>query len=236
MYDPLKKITLREMIVERIKELIIAQKIKPGEKLPSERELARQMRVSRSAVREAIMVLSSLRLVEVRQGEGTFVNKITIDSIVDQTILGLLVAKDINLKLFEVRRAIETNTAAIAAERATPSDLEKIFQQMVLMEDFISQRSRGYLKADFDFHLAIAKATQNEIFVHILSSFAGSLVKCWEQTLFDKQILERAQNYHRKIFSCIEARDSEGATEAMHGHLDFLEEALEQLEGSLGEK
>jgi len=116
------KTRVSEGIIEQVRDLITSGRLKPGDRLPAERELAHTLSVSRSAVREGIRALESLGIVEARAGQGTFVAPPQRDAITNS----LFRARDTQRKLFEVRRVLEPGLAGLAARRARPEQLEKM--------------------------------------------------------------------------------------------------------------
>ena len=125
-FTPIKTKRLYEEIVEQIKQLITDGKLKPGDKLLAERELAEQFQVSRASVREAIRTLEMLGVIDIRPGEGTFVRRTGADDIIRPLAMFLAVERSSLLDMFEMRRIFETANASLAAERATQEELDQI--------------------------------------------------------------------------------------------------------------
>ncbi|MDP2778208.1 MAG: FadR/GntR family transcriptional regulator, partial [Anaerolineales bacterium] len=167
MYLPIQSERLYEQIVSQIEQRIEAGDLKVGDQLPSERELAEQFAVSRTAVREAVKALRQKGLVEIRPGRGTFITNGTTDSI--RNSLGLLMifgGKDGSINLVEVREILEPEIAALAATRIT-NEYIAVMQEAVEVMDRALADVDVFVEADLDFHLALAEATQNP-FIPIL--------------------------------------------------------------------
>lgn len=233
VFKPIRPKKISEEIVSQIRLLISEGHLKPGERVPSERELATLLGVSRPSVREAIMVLEAMGLVESRQGGGTFVRSLTEATLADP--LTSMVEKNPKLlhALAEVRMGLETWSAFLAAQRATSEDialLEQLFREME------KQASSGGWDADVDarFHYAITSATHNTIQLHVLNTIHGlfhhtiqvALMEFYRKEGYVKLLLKQ----HLDILKAIQQRDAEAARQAMLAHLELVEEKMRQLE------
>lgn len=230
---PLKKITLREMLVDRIKELIEEGKLLPGQKLPSERELGIQMNVSRSVVREALMVLSSLDVVESRQGEGTFIKEAISSNFINCNLFGLLIDKEIYLSLFEVRKSIESAIVAKAVERAAEDDFKNFSNNIILLNKHLNANNYlNFITADMGFHKMIAKATHDDILIDLSTNTTGLFMKFWTKMAAinsdDKFNSFRGNvlNQHSNIYKQIQKRNKQEAIKAMEEHMLHEHQAI----------
>ncbi len=227
MLQPVRKVNLPNLVVERIKELIAEGELKPGSQLPAERQLTQELGVGRSTVREAIRVLEALGIVEVRPGHGTFVRERTED--ITDTPLGswLLLHREDLLEHFEVRQVIEPGAAYLAAQRATKEDIQAMRKTLEEMKEKIDKGDlAGVILADSSFHHKIAKATRNRTLMYLMDTFVKYLKEGWKATL---RIPDRAQKSipeHGKILQAIEEKNPEAARQAMEQH---LKNALEDL-------
>ncbi len=230
VFQPIKPKKISEEIVEQIKQLISSGDLKPGERVPSERELATMLGVSRPSVREAIMILEAMGFLESRQGGGTYVRSLTERTIADplSNIVGSKEPK-ILLALTEVRMGLETWSAYLAAERATD---EQVTQLRNLYSTMEKQAAEGGWDAEIDakFHYVITEATQNTIQVHVLdtihSLFQTTIMVALTEFYQKEGYLERLLTHHRDIFEAIEARDPERAQKAMRIHLQMVEQKM----------
>ncbi|MDI3535465.1 MAG: GntR family transcriptional regulator, transcriptional repressor for pyruvate dehydrogenase complex [Thermosediminibacterales bacterium] len=228
---PIKRQTICDQIVEQIKEMIKNGDLKPGDKLPGERDLANLFNVGRSSVREALIVLNSLGLIR-KTTEGSFVNNVSIYEHLETAYKSALNEIDF-AELIEARRLIETTTAELAAQKANEEDI-------VLLEEILSEMSdenleqKEFAKLDSEFHLNIALSSKNKIlyeFLNIVSELLESLVekRLWNYKSFRiKQILKE----HHQILDAIKSKDSLKAREYMYKHLmtaeDFLKKDKQQ--------
>src|SRR5208282_4095116 len=179
---PAQRISLSDNIVEQLTGLIAREELKPGERIPSEKQLCLQFGVGRTSVREALKSLSVIGILESHAGDGTFVSA-SYDRYLERAFQwGLLLDRKAVNDLGETRLLLETHTTYLAARRATADDLAAMERAVQGMEDYVADRKR-YLEHDLQFHLLIAQATQNTILGNLLSTIRGYLQNWAEQTL-----------------------------------------------------
>lgn len=233
VFKPIRPKKISEEIVAQIKLLISEGELKPGERVPSERELANLLGVSRPSVREAIMVLEAMGLIESRQGGGTFVRSLTETTLADP--LSNLVEKNPKMlhALAEVRMGLETWSAYLAAQRATEEEIATMRELVAEME---RQAASGGWDAEVDtrFHYAITTATHNTIQLHVLNTIHGlfhTTIMVALTEFYRKQgYIEMLLQHHRTILDRIAARDPEGARAAMTEHLELVRTKMQQLD------
>lgn len=229
MYTPIQSERLYEQIVQQIERRIVAGELKIGDQLPSERELAEQFAVSRTAVREAIKALREKGLVEILVGRGTFIANGTTDVV--RHTLDLLMKFDTSkgfMKLVEVREILEPEIAALAATRITDEYILAMQEAMDKMEASIDDVEE-FVEADLDFHLALAEATQNPIIPALLDPIIDLLREQRIQTTQIKGVAQHGQYNHKIIIEAVKRRDSNAAREAMRRHLEQIRADSEQL-------
>src|SRR6266851_3407107 len=124
--EPINSPRIYEEIVRQIRTLISEGKLKSGDRLPPERDLAERFRVSRASVREALRSLESMGLIEIRLGEGTFVREISVDSLIEPLALVILTQREAVGELFEARRLLEPPIAGLAARRSTKEEVQEM--------------------------------------------------------------------------------------------------------------
>ncbi|TCS82091.1 FadR/GntR family transcriptional regulator [Tepidibacillus fermentans] len=218
-----------ERVAEQLKEMILDGTLKPGERLLSVRELAEELQVGRSAVREALSALSAMGLIEIRQGEGTFVKKFSEADLLSFDVSDQLIDIDQIKSLMEVRKIIEVSAVELAAQRRTNEDLFHLEEALNRMKEDLKTLDENEA-ADWMFHYAIAKATKNNMLVHIIESISDSIkknLKTNRKILFSlpgtpEQLLEE----HSNIFHAIEKRDSQEARKLMLEHLQRVEDKI----------
>lgn len=217
---------LYRQIADQLAELIRRGEFKPGDRLPSERELSVQFNVSRASVREALIALEIDGLVDVRVGLGVFVNAAPAAN--SQTAA---LGEPGPFEVLSARYLIEGETAALAARDGSAQDHARIRETLQMMAEEVKGTGVG-LNADALFHLRIAEASGNSALVHLvhqLWSFRYSAMFRKLDEHFDS--LERHQEAiaeHRRLVEAIERRDADGARAAMIVHLDTVRAALER--------
>jgi GntR family transcriptional regulator, transcriptional repressor for pyruvate dehydrogenase complex len=221
---PAQRSSLSDDIVEQITGLIAREVLKPGERIPSEKQLCQQFGVGRTSVREALKSLSVIGILESRAGDGTFVSA-NRDRYLERALQwGLLLDRKVVNDLIETRLLLESHTTYLAARRATAADLAAMERAIEGMEESVSDPKR-YLEHDLRFHLQIAQVTQNTILGNLLSTIRGYLQSWVEQTLAtsppdhptSRALLTIKQ--HKKILSALKKRRANDARRAMREHI-----------------
>lgn len=167
LYIPIKPKRISDEIVEQLKSLIFEAKLKPGDKLPPERDLAKSLNVSRVSLREALNALQSMGLLEIQQGNRSFVRPITTRSIHDPLVSFTKSSLSKILEIFKVRKYLKIGSVSLAAELATSDEIKQLEKILEKMEEDLKKNRLG-AKADLNFHSAIAKATHNQAYSHIM--------------------------------------------------------------------
>lgn len=230
VFKPIRPKKLSEEIVDQIKELISRGELRPGQRIPSERDLASFLGVSRPSVREAIMVLEAMGFLESRQGGGTYVRSLADVTMADP-LASMVERRDPRMlhALTEVRIGLETWSAYLAAKRAEDSEIERLRELYNIM---VEQSSSGGWDAevDFQFHLTITAATHNTLQVHVLDTiqnlFQTTISVALSEFYTKEGYIELLLNHHREIYEAIAARDPERARDRMMEHLTLVEEKL----------
>jgi DNA-binding FadR family transcriptional regulator len=218
---------LYQRVAEQIARLIGGGEYRPGDRLPPERDLARQLGISRPTVREAMVALELAGLVEVRTGAGTYVTARPTEARLLPLWLGDTGPGPI--ELIEARRAIEPVIAAAAANRAGADDIAAIEATLLDMEH--SADSHSFRAADRRFHQRIAQATGNGVFVGMVDSlwsqmFTPIFERLGRRTGLLPERRDMAHDEHSVIVAAIVARDPEGAHRAMDVHLGNVQTIL----------
>jgi GntR family transcriptional regulator, transcriptional repressor for pyruvate dehydrogenase complex len=221
---PISHKRISDLVFDQLCDLIIRGDYKPGQKIMTERELARALSVSRTSVREAINKLVTLRFLEHRQGQGTFV--CAVDEAIKIPLDAVMQAQDASLVDFlEMRMGIECTDAFLAAQRSDAADLAAIERAINAMEGDIKAGGLG-TDGDLAFHLAIASATKNPLQVYIVKNVAEFLHMGIRENLLhlyqEPANIEEILAQHRAIYMNIRSKDAEAAFEAMRRHIDFV--------------
>lgn len=214
-----------EEVADRLRQWIQAD-LKPGDKLPPERELVERFGVSRSSVRDAIHKLQSAGFVETRHGVGTVVCDPSQYAAVVPLTSVLTRKSDLVAELMDVRRIIEPPLAARAALHATDEEIAAMEQILKRQADRV-RRGEPCIEEDSEFHYAIALAAHNSIVVKLLDTLMGLLQPTREKQL---QINNRPKSSlagHLKVLDAIKRRDAESAESAMRQHIEQVEAIIQ---------
>ncbi len=213
-----------ELTRKLVDHLVTDGRLKPGDRLPSERQLAETLGIGRSAVRDAIRSLSLLGLIEVRQGSGSYVKEPDSEVLPQIIEWGMMLGERNIMDLIEARSHIETAVASLAAERKSSDDLEAIKRHLDAMS---SATSTGeFVEADVAFHIALAKAAGNSVFLDIITS-AQSLLRVWITRVIDAaDSTDSFHSEHFAVFEAISVGDAEGARVFMQRHMDHASKEL----------
>lgn len=219
-----------ELIVEQINVLCLEKNLQPGDRLPSERDLASLFGVSRNSIREALKGLESIGVLEIRQGGGSFLAASKRDELGNElsTHIGDTKALLID-EMLELRRAFEVEAASLAAQRATPENLEAIRQVLSQMADATTDPELG-VQADLDFHLQVAYATKNQLLIDLM----GTLAKRMEENIratrrhrfTDPSRHQDTLKEHEEIYLAIADGNSELAKQLMEKHISQIRSEL----------
>jgi GntR family transcriptional repressor for pyruvate dehydrogenase complex len=224
-YTRIKQGRIYEGVVDQLQDLIVSERLQPGDRLLPERELAQRFGVSRTAVRDAIRVLSERGLVDVRPGAGTFVVREISDTVVESMGLLFQIEKSSHEALHEVREILEVEMAGIAAERATEADLEKIERAFEEMQSNIHDLAY-FIEADLAFHLAIAEATHNKMFLLLLNPIIDMLQESRRMIVTVPGGPIRALEHHHQVVDGIRRKEKAKAREAMSQHMQQIAEDI----------
>jgi GntR family transcriptional repressor for pyruvate dehydrogenase complex len=228
---PVVKTSISDEIVEQIITLISRGDLKPGQRLPSERELCKNFGAGRSSLREALRCLCIVGVLNARVGEGT---SVAVDG---AKFLGKIVEWRVMTEqhdienLMEVRIALEGVTAASAALRCDEKDLLKIDALMKKMEAVTKKDEKHFAPLDLEFHVTLAEASQNFLIVDLIAMIRGQLEKALSRVLLLPNARPLSFKEHLAIVSAIKRHDPEAAREAMQIHLDA---ALKRYHNALG--
>ena len=225
-----KKKRAYEDIVEQIRSVIEKGKLNRGDQLPNEKELSEAFNVSRSTVREAILSLETMQLVDRRQGDGTYVIASSEEALIRPLAMALFQEKDDIIDVFALRKIIEPEVAQLASKHATPEAID-------LLEKIISDQENEFAEAetpfrsDSDFHQVLAKMTGNKVLERLLSALVGLLGKTRQKYLQTEERRQESITGHRAILAAIKSGRGTAARRAMILHLEGVEKTLFKKKG-----
>lgn len=230
VYKQIKPKKIYEEVAEAILHMIQTGQLKPGDKLDSVQQLAENFQVGRAAIREALTALRAMGLIEMKQGEGTYVREFDPAMLSFPISAAILMSKEDVAHLLEVRKLLEVGAAGLAARKRTEEDLRAMQSALAQMREVIGDEELGE-KADFLFHMAIAEATKNPLLVSLMNNVSGMMMETMRETrriwLFAKQTTtEQLLEDHIAIFEAIREQNIELAQERMKDHLGHVEKVL----------
>ena len=211
---------LTMQVVDHVRQLVANGELKPGDRLPPERELARKLKISRSSLRAGIGFLSAMGVLKSRHGAGTFVatGPPALDSS-SLTVLGALHGF-LPWQMFEARLVIEASVASLAAERATGEHIAELAEEVAEMYASMDD-PQEYLIHDIRFHRTIARASGNPILGALMETITASLYDTRRMTVDNSSDLKESAEMHREVYRAIRSRNPPAAKHAMEQHLNL---------------
>ena len=211
--------SVTEHAIDKIRERIVSGAWGAGDRLPKESELAGELGISRNSLREAVRALSQLRVLEVRQGDGTYVSSLEPGLLLESTgFISHLLLGETELELYEVRRILEAAAAALAAGRIDAQEKVDLGQSLERMR--AAQSVEELVEADVAFHALIAKAAGNTVLTSLLASLSTRTmrIRLWHGRAAD-DALEETREEHRRIYEALIAGDPELARATATAHI-----------------
>ncbi|MGB9860312.1 MAG: FadR/GntR family transcriptional regulator, partial [Moorellaceae bacterium] len=214
-------------VVDEIKNRIFEGRLKPGDKLPAERELAEMLGVSRTSVREALKMLAAEGLVNIKHGQGVFIAEQDPDAYLQQFAKRIFVSPRVIKDLFEIRKVLEPVAAMWVAQRAGEQEISKLADLIRQTKEQLGKLKSGRLSLlashDSQFHYDLARATGNSVLVRIVESLLDLLADSRSQTLSIPGRGEASVTEHEAIVEALLQRDANAAAAAMLRHLENVE-------------
>jgi len=223
--DSIKRIPVIDQSIDVIKAYIMEGNLKAGDFLPPEMELCKQLGIGRSTLREGIKTLEIQGFVRKKHGVGMMIVNESDQAALEMLQLMLKRNGSSTMELMEVRYAIELRTAKLAAINASKADVIEIGGHVQIMQNNISTIEE-YVKADINFHQAVAKASHNTVFEFMLNTIRPLLEEMIHETLKFEHRPELSMKYHEKIFEAIKTKSPEKAVEAIKEHLQATNRML----------
>lgn len=229
VFSPIKTTKIPDEVYKQIVTLISSGEIKPSEKLPSERDISAELGVSRQSVREALYRAETMGLIEVKQGEGSFVRSSISNKLKAplEVILGEQAERV--FEFLEIRKLFEGWCAEKAATAAKDEDLKQIKDILDRMKE-LKTTDKQWEETDLKFHFAVVSAAHHVIAIHIMEALKVSFT-----TFFDfRQMLEKIDKkellwqHHYEIYEAIKQRKGRLARQNLIDHLDFIEETIRE--------
>jgi GntR family transcriptional regulator, transcriptional repressor for pyruvate dehydrogenase complex len=208
---------------------IVTAGLQPGDRLPPERQLMKDLGVGRSSVREAIRKLQAVGVLESRMGSGTYLVRIVSpDAIHIPLTLDVTTLRDRLLQTLDVRRGLELEASALAAERRTARDLTQLEERLVEMERVHHEKGTAG-REDLAFHLAIYDSTRNPLFRQLLEQMREAFESFWHKPFDRPDFARRSFPFHRELFDAIRDGDVDRARERTLAILHVVEEDIKEM-------
>lgn len=217
--------TLPGRIAARLLALIADRHLRPGDRLPPERELAATMRVSRASLREALAGLAMVNIVEIRQGSGVYVTSLKPELLVEHLDLVFALNDTTFSQLLEARQMIEPGLAALAAAKATDAELAALQGWLERSAEAVGDE-KAFLRVDLELHDLIASAARNHIISHLMASLTRLGMASRQRTGASLAVRQQSHAEHRAIVEALLQRDGEAAAAAMQRHLCNIQHSL----------
>lgn len=226
----LKKRNHDEEIIVQLKALMADGTLKPGDKLPSTKELCEKFGVGRSTMREALSALKAMGLIEIRQGGGCRVLATDTADFVPPELESLRLNRETLLHLLEARRSLEVANASIAAVKRTEEELSAFARIVAKMDRAIDDDAEGE-RTDIGFHAALAKMTHNPVMERLFESIVGQLEKFIREVrraelYANRSVAAQLLREHQSILDAVTAGDADRAALEMSRHLHHVEQRL----------
>ncbi|MGO9125534.1 MAG: FadR/GntR family transcriptional regulator [Terriglobales bacterium] len=223
-FEVVRRNKVHEEVAQQIERLIL-KKMRPGDKLPSERELAEMLRVSRSSVRDAIRGLELMGMVEPRQGAGTIVREISSDSLINPFANALKRRRELVSELLDFRKMLEPPLAARAATRASADEIAEM-EEILQRQEAKHAQGDAAVAEDAEFHYSVALASGNSVVLKVLDILMDLLRDTRERSLQLEGRPQKSIAGHRRILAAIKRHDAEAAKAAMRRHIEDVEEIV----------
>jgi len=221
-------VAVTDEAIERIKEMVVSGQLQPGERLPKEDKLATKLGISRSSLREAVRALSLVRILDVRQGDGTYVTSLRPELLLDAVSFVIDFHRDDSvLQFLEVRRLLEPQATAKAAREITA---EKVCRLREILATAAAQVDvKTFVANDLEFHKTIVGYCGNQVLASLLESISGptNRARVW-RGVTDQGSRERTLREHSAIVDALERKDPEVAAARCTVHIAGLEDWLRQ--------
>lgn len=221
-----QKGTVTQRAIEQITALIGEGRLQPGERLPTERDLAAQLSISRSSMREAIRALTVMGVLEARHGSGIYVTRLEAGDLLESFGVVADLSRGPRLvELLEVRRILESTATSLAAARITPEQLAAVEEHLTAMKD--TDEWEAIVTHDLAFHRAIAGAAGNDTMAAILDGLSSRTFRTRVWRGYQQEgAFERTRREHERIHAALAARDPEAARAAAAAHVGGVEDWL----------
>lgn len=219
--DKVRRTSLSDAVTDSVITQIREGRYRAGDRLPTERELAEQLGVGRTSVREGLRFLEKLGILEIRQGTGTVVRSLSLGEVFEhlvpvQTIIELP-DRDVR-HIMHVRRVLEAESAQLAATHATDRHLGRLEELLDCMAASLDN-PRDYLEMDLEFHVVVAGAASNPVLAQLIDLIRNIYTRYFEIVLRDPEMNRTSLDFHRQLYAALRDRDPNAARQHILAHL-----------------
>jgi len=205
-------------IIKRIEKALVEGELKPGDKVPAEREFVQKFKVSRTSFREAIKMLTALGVVKIKRGDGTYVTKGNSNSIIDPLVFSLILEEKIPQHLLQLRKILEVGILMLVIDEVNEEDISKMEKAIESLEENYRKKNSNATElthCDLSFHLALAEATHNPLIVRIMGVVLNLVFSSIRRTHLLFKDTKQAIKEHKALLAAITQRDIIKAQEAV---------------------
>ncbi len=224
-FGAIRRDSVSTKVIDQILKLISEKQLRPGDRLPPERKLAEILHVSRPSLREALHALAIMKILENRQGAGTYITSLKPEIIIEHLETIFVLDDSTYLQLLQARKVVETGIVEMAAEKITDADLERL-QECLDREQQVIDDPEQFLKLDIEFHRIISESAQNSLLNNFMNSIIRLGIHSRRRTGEKLEVRERTVADHRLIMQALKNRDPEHARLEMLNHLGYIEKGL----------
>ncbi len=230
MIEKIKTKNKCDAVTEEIINLIVGKTFKPGERLPPENELVEMFGVSRVTVRESLKRLSTMGIVSIYQGDGTFVNSFNLQNYM-KPLFSMMVLSELSLEqLYDARIYVEAGTASMAAKNRKPEHIVQLRQMLARQGETVEKEDGlAFTELDGAFHLKIGEAADNEILMSAYMLIKDILKHYLKKTNRYEAVMQNSLRFHGEIVDAIESRDCDSAESLMRNHIITAKQALQDM-------
>jgi GntR family transcriptional repressor for pyruvate dehydrogenase complex len=225
MLRPITQESVTHSVVDQIVDLIKHTPLRPGDKLPSEKELLLTLNVSRPTVREALRVLGAMGLIESRRGQGSFVREVSADAVIRSAVLSMLLATTDVQEIQYARKLIESDIVATVVERAAPEDYEAVEETLKGAEQALAAGASIY-EHTWEFHRALAQIAGNRVLAKLLAVLYQMIrelqIQYYEPHIDPRQEVES----HRQLLRRLRSATPEEGRQLIRQHLEAVDQVM----------
>jgi GntR family transcriptional repressor for pyruvate dehydrogenase complex len=222
---PVKRSRIFEHVLDQIRSLVADGRLRPGDQLPPERELASMLAVSRASVREALRALEVQGLISGKQGGGTFIREMSPEVLVQRLAIAAPGQEQSIREILEIRELIEPGVARLAAQRVTPELIEELERQCALHRERV-KHGQNYADVDTAFHFTLAVAAQNGTLLRLQNTISDMLQETRAERLLGPERPLRSLRGHEQILDAVRRHDGQAAYDATLQHISEVRDTI----------